>query len=222
MNILAFDTSTEKMGLAIRMNSSLYTLTIHEGFRHSEKLIPSIEMLFEFSGFKMNDIDLIGCTRGPGSFTGLRIGMATAKGLGFGKNLPVISVPTLDFYSHGTDYFDGAVLPVIDARKNRFYTAIYHNGIKKTADLDITSDEITDIIKPYNNILLTGPHSCLLYELIKNRGGIKADPAGGINKIEFLIDITEKLYYNGNIDSESQGPVYIRKSDAEEAVLRGK
>ena len=131
MNILAFDTATQKLAAALKINSEIFTITADQGFKHSEKLLPAIEKLFEISGSKIDDIDLIGCTRGPGSFTGLRIGMSTATGLSLGKNIPLVSVPTLDYYSYSLDSFDGAVLPVIDARKNRFYTAVYHKGEKK-------------------------------------------------------------------------------------------
>jgi tRNA threonylcarbamoyladenosine biosynthesis protein TsaB len=221
MNILTFDTASEKLSAAIRIESELFTITAGQGFKHSEKLLPAIDKLFEISGSSIDNIDLIGCTRGPGSFTGLRIGMATAKGLAYGKNIPMISVPTLDFYSYNLNFFDGAVLPVIDARKNRFYTALYSKGTKKSEYLDITAEEIEDLVKDYEKVLITGPHSDKFFERIGENKKFSSDPFASINKIDFLIDITEKLYYNGEVDSEGQGPVYIRKSDAEEAMIKG-
>lgn len=222
MNILVFDTATENLAAAIRINNDIFSIKADQGFKHSEKLIPSIEKLFELSGSSIDDIDLIGCTRGPGSFTGLRIGMATAKGLAFGKNLPLVSVPTLDYYSRGYENFEGAVLPVIDARKNRFYTAVYNKGIKTTDYLDATPDEIREAVSTYKKVLFTGPHYRQLLENYSDTEKVLSDPFADINKIEFLIEIAEKLYYNGKADSESQGPVYIRKSDAEESLFKGK
>lgn len=221
MNILTFDTASEKLSAAVRIDSEIFTIAINQGFKHSEKLLPAIDKLFEISGSSIDSIDLIGCTRGPGSFTGLRIGMATAKGLAYGKNIPIISVPTLDFYSYNLNFFNGAVLPVIDARKNRFYTALYSNGIKKSEYLDITTEEIDILVKDYDKVLITGPHCKIFFEKLGSNKKFSSDPFASINKIDFLIDITEKLYYNGAIDSEGQGPVYIRKSDAEEAMIKG-
>ena len=218
MNILVFDTSTEKLAAALKTGNSYFTVSADQGFRHSEKLLTSVEKLFDLADSSIDSIDLIGCTRGPGSFTGLRIGMATAKGLAFGKNIPVVSVPTLDFYSYGYENFDGAVIPVLDARKNRFYTAVYSKGERKTDFLDAAADEIKEAAKKYEKILLTGPHADLLLEKYETDDRIIKDSFSDICRIEFLADICEKLYKSGETDSESQGPVYIRKSDAEEAL----
>ena len=221
MNILVFDTATEKLAAALKSDNEIFTITADQGFRHSEKLLPSAEKLFDLSGSSIDDIDLIGCTRGPGSFTGLRIGMATAKGLAFGKKIPLVSVPTLDLYSWGYSSFDGAVLPLIDARKKRFYTAVYSGGSRKTDYLDLTPEEIRDTVKSYKKILLTGPHTALFLENYGKDERMVTDPFAGFSKIEFLIDICEQMYKNGISDSDSQGPVYIRKSDAEEAFSAG-
>ena len=222
MNILVFDTATEKLAAALKSGNEIFTITADQGFRHSEKLLPSAEKLFDLSGSSIDDIELIGCTRGPGSFTGLRIGMATAKGLAFGKNIPVVSVPTLDLYSSGYSSFRGAVLPVIDARKNRFYTAVYEEGKRKTDFLDLTPEEIRETVKNYDNIILTGPHTNLFLEKFGKDERIITDPFAGFSKIEFLIEICEQTFKNGTTDTDSQGPVYIRKSDAEEALSGSK
>ena len=221
MNILVFDTATEKLAAALKCGSDIFTISADQGFRHSEKLLTSAEKLFDLSGSSADDLELIGCTRGPGSFTGLRIGMATAKGLAFGRNIHVVSVPTLDLYSRGYNSFEGAVLPVIDAKKSRFYTAVYEGGERKTDYLDLSPDEIRELLKEYKKILVTGPHTELFLEKYGSDGRILIDPFAGFSKIEFLVDICEQLYNNGITDSDSQGPVYIRKSDAEEAIHRG-
>ena len=220
MNVLVFDTATEKLAAALKSGNEIFTITADQGFRHSEKLLPSAEKLFDLSGTSIDDVELIGCTRGPGSFTGLRIGMATAKGLAVGKNIPVVSVPTLDLYSSGYNSFSGAVLPVIDARKNRFYAAVYEKGKRETDFLDLTPEEIRETVKNYKNILLTGPHTNLFLEKYGKDERIIIDPFAGFSKIEFLIEICEEMYKKGITDSDSQGPVYIRKSDAEEALSR--
>ncbi len=218
MSILVFDTATEKLSAALKAGGDIFSISVEQGFKHSEKLLPSIEKLFELSGTTVDELEFVGCTRGPGSFTGLRIGMATAKGLAFGKKIPVISVPTLDFLSRGYEGFDGAVLPVIDARKNRFYTAVYSKGKRITDYIDATPLEIAESVGSYSKVLLTGPHCGMLMEKLDDKGKFTLDPFFGISKINFLIDICENLYNNGVTDSDSQGPVYIRKSDAEEAL----
>ena len=88
------------------------------------------------------DLDLIVCTRGPGSFTGLRIAMATAKGLSLGSSTPMVSIQTLDMLAYGLEYFNGVVVPIIDARKKRFYTAIYQGSKKQSDNLDLSPEDI--------------------------------------------------------------------------------
>ena len=227
MNILAFDTSTENLGIALKTEKSLYTISLNESLKHSEKLLPLAETLFNAAGINAKDINLVVCSKGPGSFTGLRIGMATAKGIAFALSVPFVSVPTLDFLALNLSFFDGAVIPVIDAKRARYYTAIYENGDRKTDYLDAEYKEIIELSKKYQKILLTGPYANKLYnDILCNKDiadkNIFLDPCFKNNKVDICLEIGADLYSKGITDSEDSGPIYIRKSDAEENLKTNK
>ena len=98
----------------------------------------------------MSELDLIVCSKGPGSFTGLRIGMSTAKGLSMGSGVPLVTIGTMEMMAYGLDFFDGIVVPVIDARKKRYYTAFFNNKQRITENFDLTPFEILTKINVQN------------------------------------------------------------------------
>jgi len=221
MNIIAFDTSTENLGIALKTEKSLYTIALNESLKHSEKLLPLAETLFKAACIKAENIDLVVCSKGPGSFTGLRIGMATAKGIAFALSVPFVSVPTLDFLAFNLSFFDGAVIPAIDAKRGRYYSAIYEKGTRQTDYLDAEYNEIIELSKTYKKILLTGPYGSKLYnDILFNKDiadkNIFLDPCSKESKVNVCLEIGADLYSKGIIDSDDSGPIYIRKSDAEE------
>ena len=130
MMVLAIDTSSRTAGAAISNSSETlgeYSVYVHDNLTHSEILLPMIERLFFFTGYTLNDMDYIACVNGPGSFTGLRIGAATAKGLAKGAGKPLVPVSTLDAlaYNTGVCPHKTIVMPMLNARRQQVYTAIY-------------------------------------------------------------------------------------------------
>lgn len=222
MNILAFDTSTDNLSIALKTPKGTFTIGQSEALKHSERLLPLVGQITEWAGIGMNKVNLLVCAKGPGSFTGLRIGIAAAKGIAFALSIPIVSVPTLDFLASGYHFFDGAVLPAIDAKRNRFYTAIYKDGEQISDYMDIEANEIAKLVKNYNKILITGPDSSKLYrELIENRDSSNStkfiiDPLSKNSKVLECLEAGIQLYEKGIVDSDNSGPIYIRKSDAEE------
>ncbi|MGL1894084.1 MAG: tRNA (adenosine(37)-N6)-threonylcarbamoyltransferase complex dimerization subunit type 1 TsaB [Spirochaetaceae bacterium] len=214
-NILAVDTSTKVLSVTLKCNNSIINSIIDEGFTHSEKLIPIIDTLLNRAKIKMDDIDLLVCTKGPGSFTGLRIGMSTLKGISLGLNIPLVSVPTLDPYGYIFLDETSIVLPVIDARKKCYYTSLYKKGNKLTRDLDVNLADLLQLIKDETEIILTGPDSDLIYNNLN--GDIRfilkrySDEQYG----KALIELGHKKFNTVGPDEQDQGPTYIRKSDAE-------
>ena len=156
MNILAFDTSTEIFSICLATDKSSFEFSCSQGYKHSETLVTEVDSLLKRGKISASELDLIICPRGPGSFTGLRIGISTAKGISLGSDTPMVTVPTLDMMAYGLDYFDGVVLPVIDARKKRFYTALFTRGEKISDNLDLTPENISTKLIDYRRILLTG------------------------------------------------------------------
>ena len=219
MNILAFDTAGSFLSTALLSGKDFFEENRSSGLRHSEYLLPAVNRLIEKAGISFDALDLIVCSRGPGSFTGLRIGMSTAKGLSAGSGAPVVSVNNLDALAFGSGFFNGVVIPLIDARKNRFYTAVYRNGKPVTDYLDISAAEIAEYASEYTDVLFTGPGRDLLRtELEKN--DVKIPAQLYYSEIEYgigpvLINLGRRLYEENGADADDSGPLYIRLSDAE-------
>lgn len=203
------------MGISLSSYGKLHHDKINEGFTHSENLLPMINKLISKADIVPGDLDLLVCSRGPGSFTGLRIGMATLKGMASALDIPLVSVPTLDASALCIDFSKGVVLPVLDARKKCFYTAIYRNQIKETDDLDINLEELLQLLKSEVSIFLTGTDANVLYEKVKSDKRFILDSNYEKNYSSYMIDLGMKQYKKLGPDSVHQGPIYIRKSEAE-------
>lgn len=126
MKILAIDSSGMVASVAIWEDGILvaqYSMNYKK--THSQTLLPMLEDIKEKTELDMQTVDAIAVAAGPGSFTGLRIGSATAKGLGFALDIPVISVPTVDGLAYNLYGTDKVVCPLMDARRNQTYTGLY-------------------------------------------------------------------------------------------------
>ncbi|MBE5959712.1 MAG: tRNA (adenosine(37)-N6)-threonylcarbamoyltransferase complex dimerization subunit type 1 TsaB [Lachnospiraceae bacterium] len=126
MKILAIDSSSMVASVAITDDDiTVAEYTINSKKTHSQTLLPMIEDMFTKSEIDKNEIDYIAVSGGPGSFTGLRIGCATAKGLGLAWNKPLVKVPTMDAIAFGLYGCDGIVCSMMDARREQVYAGIY-------------------------------------------------------------------------------------------------
>lgn len=127
MKVLAIESSAVVASVAIAEDEKLiceYTLNYKK--THSQTLMPMIEEIVDTVGIKLDTLDLIAVSSGPGSFTGLRIGSATAKGLAHTLNLPIAAVPTLDAIAYNISNTNKLICPLMDARRNQVYTALYN------------------------------------------------------------------------------------------------
>ncbi len=139
MRILAIDSSGQTASVAIWEDGvTLAEFSIHAKKTHSQTLLPMMEAVREMTELDMETVDAVAVTSGPGSFTGLRIGSAAAKGFGFALSKPIIPVPTLEGLAYNLYGTDLAVCPLMDARRNQTYTGIYE-FIKKdgTCEFDM-------------------------------------------------------------------------------------
>lgn len=214
--VLALDSTTDILSLALKSGDSLFELTVDDGRKHSEQLVSLIDSLYQRAGIPPRETELVVCSQGPGSFTGLRIGMSTAKALSLAAECPWVAVSGLDTWGADLEHFDGAVIPLIDARRKRFYTALYFRGERKTDYLDASIDEILALLEPYERVLFTGPDCSCFYGIMHR--GIHFDRTCREGKGVSLLRLgMEKYRQQGGSDPDESGPLYIRKSDAEEA-----
>ena len=126
MLLLAIDSATPVAGVALVQDGKLLVeATLHGNQRHSVQLMPLIDQVLQQAERSVEDLATVAVSIGPGSFTGLRIGLAAAKGLCMGLDIPLVGVSTLQMLAHNLVYSPGLVCPVIYARKNEIYTALY-------------------------------------------------------------------------------------------------
>lgn len=126
MRILALDSSGLVATVAImEEEQTIAEYTVNYKKTHSQTLLPMLDEIVSMTEFDLNTIDAIAVAGGPGSFTGLRIGSATAKGLGLALNKPLIHVPTVDGMAYNLFGNTGLICPIMDARRNQVYTGIY-------------------------------------------------------------------------------------------------
>jgi tRNA threonylcarbamoyladenosine biosynthesis protein TsaB len=129
MRILALDTSDQVLSVALDTENGVFCAEIDAGTRHSELLMECIDGLFKTAGLAPRELDLVACMKGPGSFTGLRIGYATAKGLCMALGIRLAAVPTLDCLAYALSIWPGIVIPAIDAKKGCFFSSFYRGGV---------------------------------------------------------------------------------------------
>lgn len=225
MLTLAIDTATNTASCALAEDGKIISeLSIQHGKTHSQKLMPMIKSVLSMCGRNLCDIDLYAVAIGPGSFTGLRIGVVTIKGLAYSLNKPVCGIPTLDSLAYSVPDFDGVLAPILDARNNQVFTALYKkqdNDIYKlTSDLGIHIDELIELLKSQDKkIMILGDAVPLHINRIKAAMGdmlFVAEPALVFPRAASTAVLAEKAFYQNNIVNAFElEPLYLRKSQAE-------
>ncbi len=237
MNVLVCDTSSQALTTGLFTDTFKEVRTLQgRTVQHSERLVPTVIELCNDARIDTKDIDLLVCTRGPGSFTGLRIGMAAFKGMAFALGKPIVSVSTLETYASCVGCigaFEGAVVPVIDAKKQRWYLAAFAKSNNRSndgeslsrliPDTDGTEADLVGALSPYCNVLVTGPDAqafagmLTISQCFKDKH-IFVDTKANEAIATALYELGVKQYSTTGADDIGQGPVYLRKSDAEIAL----
>ena len=173
MLILAFETSAKAGSVALLEDEKLLGESYQNtGLTHSQTVMSMAESLIQSCGYSPADIGAVAVAAGPGSFTGVRIGVAAAKGFAWGAELPCYGVSTLEAMALQLGAWQGYVLPVMDARRNQVYNALFHaeNGkLKRLCEdraisLEALAQEIKNLAEP---IFLVGDGSVLCYNTLK-------------------------------------------------------
>jgi tRNA threonylcarbamoyladenosine biosynthesis protein TsaB len=125
MKILAIETTTKFLTLAISDNGKVCEYSLEVGTRMSSLLVPTIKRILEAKGLGIEDMDYFACGLGPGSFTGIRLGLSTIKAFGWSLNKPIIGISTLDIIARNAPLTDKEIIPVIDAKRGMVYCCSY-------------------------------------------------------------------------------------------------
>ncbi|MBI9103396.1 MAG: tRNA (adenosine(37)-N6)-threonylcarbamoyltransferase complex dimerization subunit type 1 TsaB [Spirochaetales bacterium] len=218
MNILSFDTSTNILRAGLSTPEGWSENIRSTGLRHGENLILMVQSLLEEAALFPKDLDLIVCTKGPGSFTGLRIGLSTAKGLSEGSGVPLVAISTLQVYGSLYSFFPGTVVPLLDAKKNQFYAGFYEKGTLVMKESDIPAELILEGCTNRGQILFTGPGLGIFMERcpdLENNPDYYFDHYEKNSFCNILSVLGEDKFNKEGPDSPESGPAYLRASDAE-------
>ncbi len=220
MNVLAIDTASDLLAVGLKTGSGWAGAELDLGLKHAERLMDLIDFTLDRASLKPADIGLIACAGGPGSFTGLRIGMATAKGLSLALGSPWVSVPTLDGLAWGFEFCSAVVAPVMDGKKGRFYTAFYLKGRRISDYLDISLARFAELVDTYPELLITGPDAALFEEFATERSGVQLDRKTRLGCAAGIAVLGLEKYQKSGASPNDEGPLYLRPSEAEEAAAQ--
>lgn len=178
MKILGIDTSTKSLGVAVAEDDKLLaSCNKIFGLRHSQDLMPTVKGMLKEMKLGLEDLDGYAVSIGPGSFTGLRVGVTAVKTLALVTKKPVIAVPTLDVISQNVLYYPGVICPILDAKKQKVYAALYKNGAKGLRRISkymlLSIEELLPLIK--TDTLFLGDGLGLYAGIIKKEKGKKAE-----------------------------------------------
>ncbi len=223
MKILALETATMAGSAAILDDSEglIGEIRVNINIAHSERLMPSVEWLLNASRVSIRDIDAFAVSIGPGSFTGLRIGLSTVKGFCYATGKPVVPVPTLDAFARTLPFCPFCICPMLDARRNEVYACLYkwEGGVMKKI-LPETAVNPGDLLKEIKEKTVFLGEGARIYEkLIKEslRGdAVFAPPETMTPRASTVAEIAaEKIKAGIFTDPIALVPFYIRKSEAE-------
>lgn len=225
MKILAVDSSANVASAAITEGDKLICeFTLNHKKTHSEKLMPMIDEILQSAQLAPVDIDLFAVANGPGSFTGLRIGVATVKGLAHAVDKPVVGVSTLLAMAYNLPYCAHTISPIMDARRAQVYNGVYRweqdELVEKTAPRAVSIKEcVADFEKSGETVVFLGDGVPVHREFIRERLGEKALFAPencNMQRAASVALAAEKLYQLGRQEScHALAPVYLRKPQAE-------
>jgi tRNA threonylcarbamoyladenosine biosynthesis protein TsaB len=222
MRILAVDTATKSCSVAItEQHAVLGELTSVSEQTHSKHLLEMIRTVMQSAGIGMSSLDAFAVTRGPGSFTGLRIGISSIKGLAYSMNKPVVGISSLEALAQQSTPASDRICPLIDARKGEVYAAVYRfiseGLIRESDEMVLSPDELLKgIDKP---CVFLGSGAVLYRDVIMQKLGSLgafAPQQAHVIRASTVAALGRKRFENGEIDEVADlVPHYIRKSDAE-------
>lgn len=229
MKILAFDSTAKAASVAVCDGERLLGLyNIDNGLTQSELLLPMAENLLSSLKLSFSDIELLAASTGPGSFTGVRIGVSLVKGIAFGRSIPCVSVSTLEALAENISTLEGILVPVMDARRGQLYTAVFKSDGEKferiTPDAAVSTEELAELLKKHagEKIYLSGDGYAVAKREL-TRLGVKTE-----NTPELLISenayscakVALRKYEMGEYTTDLEyAPTYLRLPQAERERL---
>jgi tRNA threonylcarbamoyladenosine biosynthesis protein TsaB len=221
MKLLAVESATLSGGVALLDGDTLLgEITLNIALTHSERLMSAVDRLLDDCGLAPADLDGLAVSVGPGSFTGLRVGLATVKGLAMALDLPVAAVPTLDALAARLPFADAPVCPILDARKGEVYLSLYRwreDGMAREWDYLALPPELAAARLEAPVILLgDGIEACRPWLERLGTGARVAPVAQRLPSAAAVAGLGRTALAAGaGVDAEALAPFYLRPSEAE-------
>jgi tRNA threonylcarbamoyladenosine biosynthesis protein TsaB len=223
MKILAIDTSTRVGSIAVVQGSLLKAQQIlNVSATHNQRLLPGIERILADAGWSLEDLDGFAVSLGPGSFTGLRIGLSISKGLAWATNKPLVGVPTLDALAANVSFVPHKICPILDARKGEIYTAFYRQGdggipFRLTSYMAIKPEQLLALISETTVLIGDGllSYGDYLKRELGNRLVVPPPHLSVIHASSVAWLGWHRLRSGESDDVSSCTPLYVRPSEAE-------
>ena len=227
MLILAIESSAKPVSVAVSLDDKLLGQYYqNSSLTHSRTLLAMTESLIKNLDIKLSEIDLFAVSRGPGSFTGIRIGVSAVKGLAWGKDKPVCGISTLEAMAYqlsDSGVFlseqSSVICPVMDAKRQQVYNALFklQNGspLRIKEDRAISLEELTDELRDINsNYILVGDGALISYEVLC-KNDIKCMLTPSLLRYQTAYGVSRAALHAPLIDAAALEPIYLRPSQAE-------
>lgn len=226
MLILAIDSTAKEASAALcRDGAAVGEVNLRAGNTHSEQLLPSVDFLLTASGKTPADVDVFACAAGPGSFTGVRIGAATVKGLAFGRGKCCAAVSTLEALAENVRGLGGVAVAVMDARRGQVYTATFDcrggDPVRLTDDDAMSVTELGDMLAALGldcPVYLVGDGYDVAYPLLSERlSNLALTPVPlRTHSAASVAAVAARMAARGElVDDVALSPSYLRLSQAE-------
>lgn len=220
MKILSIDTASNLCTVAVLENEKcIKEIVVDDARNHSEKIMPIIEQALSESNLTLQNMNLIVCDKGPGSFTGIRIGVGTVLAFKDSLDIPCVGISSLESLAYNVDS-DGIICSLIDAKNNNVYFGVFekkNNIVTQLEELSFkTIEEIIPILSKYIQITFVGDGTIVYKDFLKKQfKNCKFSKKNDLSS--FSLGLAGLNTYNKNIDSDLM-PLYLRKSQAERAL----
>lgn len=216
MRILAVDTSAVCASAAVTEDGKILSeSSINTGLTHSRTLMPMIDSVLKNGEISLDSIDLFACSVGPGSFTGIRIGVAAIKGLCDALGKKCVPVSTLEALAYNLLGRNCTAVSVMDARCNQVYCAIFdikgETVTRLTEDMAIKIEELSEMLKDYDNVIFVGDGAKLCHRAL----GCKKAPANCEYQRGSSVCFVAEVYTDKAVEAKELLPVYLRLPQAE-------
>jgi tRNA threonylcarbamoyladenosine biosynthesis protein TsaB len=212
------------MGVAVlEEDRILGELTTNLHRNHSVRLMPAIDRLLRELALSVNDLDAVAVAQGPGSYTGVRIGVTTAKTIAWSRNLPLIGVSSLAALAMNGRHFDGGIVPLFDARRGRAYTGLYQRSDDGLVQM-VREERVIPVDQWLGELSGLGPMLFLGDDVNRFRDQIEAAlgnqvvfgcPPENVTRASMLGQLAYARWRKGEVADESFAPNYLQRTEAE-------